>query len=160
MRRMPLTQFTWILVIAFSWVTRASDAQQGDPPASPGGITVRVAAVSFVPTKLDLEGNADRLERAFREAANGGAKIAVGPEGALDGYVVNQIIAGEFPAERMNEVAVSIDHPVIHRFQQLAQELEMCLAFGFAERIDDDVYNCAIFIDHEGTICGKHHKMQ
>ena len=46
-------------------------------------------------------------------------EIAVGPEGALDGYVVNQIIAGEFPAERMNEVAVSIDHPVIRRFQQL-----------------------------------------
>jgi len=55
---------------------------------------------------------------------------------------------------------VSIDHPVIHRFRRLARELEICLAFGFAERIDDDVYNCAVFIDHEGNICGKHHKMQ
>jgi len=151
---------TWIFLITFSWLTQTSAAQQDDLPASPGDTTVRVAAVSFVPKKLDLEGNADRLERAFREAAKGDAKIAVAPEGALDGYVVNQIIAGEFPAERMNEVAVTIDHPVIHRFCRLARELEICLAFGFAERIDDDVYNCAVFIDHEGNICGKHHKMQ
>ena len=29
-----------------------------------------------------------------------------------------------------------------------------------AERIKDDVYNCAVFIDHKGRICGKYHKMQ
>ena len=128
------------------------------PEGSP--VTVRVAAVSYAPQKFDLEGNADRLEAAFRKAAKGGAKIALGPEGALDGYVVNEIIAGEAPAEKMNEVAISLDHPVIRRFQRLANELEMCLAFGLAERIDDDVYNCAIFIDHNGHICGKYHKMQ
>ena len=36
----------------------------------------------------------------------------------------------------------------------------MCLAFSFAERIDDDVFNCAIFIDNNGKIRGKYHKMQ
>lgn len=49
---------------------------------------VRVAAISFVPKKFDLASNADRLERSFRKAAAGGAKVAVAPEGALDGYVV------------------------------------------------------------------------
>ena len=68
----------------------------------------------------------------------GGAVDDVGPEGALDGYVANQINAGVFPAERMNEVAVSIDHPVIHRFQQLARELDMCLAFGFPQPLEED----------------------
>ncbi len=87
---------TWIFLIIFSWLTQTSAAQQDNPPASPGDTTVRVAAVSFVPKKLDLEGNADRLERAFREAAKGDAKVAVGPEGTLDGYVVNQIIAANF----------------------------------------------------------------
>jgi len=123
-------------------------------------LVVQVAAVSFVPTKFDLVGNADRLERAFRQAKRGNAQIAVAPEGALDGYVVNEIIAGAAKAEKMNEVAVSVDHPVIHRFRKLAAELEMCLVFGFAERIEDDVFNCAIFIDHHGAICGKYHKMQ
>jgi predicted amidohydrolase len=134
----------------------AHEAQSSEPC----GVTVRVAAVSFVPTKFDLPGNADRLESAFRAAARGGAKIAVGPEGALDGYVVNEIIAGQWPAERMNEVAVPLDHSIIDRFQRLARELHMCLAFGFAERIDGDVFNCAVFIDHDGRIRGTYHKMQ
>lgn len=121
---------------------------------------LRVAAISFVPQKFDLDGNADRLETAFRQAKKGKAQIAVGPEGALDGYVVNEIIAGEEPADKMNSVAVTVDSPVIQRFQRLARELEMCLVFGFAERIGKDVFNCAVFIDHTGKVCGKYHKMQ
>lgn len=117
------------------------------------GETVRVAAISFVPQKFDLDGNADRLERAFRAAKKGGAQIAVGPEGALDGYVVNEIIAGDVPAERMKKVAIKIEGPVVKRFKRLARELEMCLVFGFAERIDADVFNAAVFIDQQGTVC-------
>ena len=123
-------------------------------------LKVRVAAISFVPTKFDLHGNADRLEKAFREAKVGGAEIAVAPEGVLDGYVVNEIIAGKCPAEKMRDVAIPLDDPIIQRFKNLAVELQMSLVFGLAERIGDDVYNCAIFIDHEGVIRGKYHKMQ
>jgi predicted amidohydrolase len=122
--------------------------------------TVRVASISFEPVKFDLDGNAKNLEAWFRKAAKGGAKIAVAPEGILEGYVVNIIIAGEAAAERMRAVAVTTDSPIIKRFQTLACELEICLAFGFAERIDEDVFNCAIFIDHDGNIRGKYHKMQ
>jgi len=128
------------------------------PEKSP--VNVRVAAISFVPTKFDLQGNADRLEEVFREAKQGGAEIAVAPEGVLEGYVVNEIIAGKFPAEKMKDVAVPIDDPVIRRFQDLAVELQMSLVFGLAERIGDDVYNSAVFIDHDGQIRGKYHKMQ
>jgi predicted amidohydrolase len=147
--------------ILLTWLAAGVvNAQSGDQETGAAGLTVRVAAISFVPTKLDLEGNAQRLERAFRSAAEGGAEISVGPEGALDGYVVNEIIAGEMPADRMREVAIGLDHPVIERFRQVARELDMCLAFGFAERIKEDVYNCAVFIDGSGAIRGKYHKMQ
>lgn len=124
------------------------------------GTQVRVAAISLVPKKFDLAGNADRLEEAFRKCREGGAMLAVAPEGVLEGYVVNEIIGGEAAVEKMNDVAAEIDSPVVDRFQKLARELRMCLVFGFAERIDNDVYNCALFIDHEGNICGKQHKMQ
>jgi predicted amidohydrolase len=130
------------------------------PPPEESALKVPVAAISFVPVKFDLQGNADRLEQAFREAKQGGAEIAVAPEGILEGYVVNEIIAGEFPAEKMKDVAVPIDDPVIQRFQDLAKELEMSLVFGLAERVGDDVYNSAVFVDPEGQIRGKHHKMQ
>ncbi len=41
-----------------------------------------------------------------------------------------------------------------------ARELDMCLVFGLAERIDEDVFNCAVFVDRDGQIRGKYHKMQ
>ncbi|MBM4075461.1 MAG: carbon-nitrogen hydrolase family protein, partial [Planctomycetes bacterium] len=122
--------------------------------------TVRVAAISFVPKKLDLNGNAGQLEKSFREAATGKARIAVAPEGVLEGYIINQVLSEEIPVEKMREVAITIDDPLIRRFQNLAKELDMCLVFGFAERVESDVYNTAIFIDGQGTICGKYHKMQ
>lgn len=121
---------------------------------------VEVAAISFKPKKMDMKSNADRLEEMFREAAAGGAQLAVGPEGVLEGYVVNEIIDGHMPAERMNEVALTMKSAVIQRFRALARELNMCLVFGLAERIGRDVYNCAVFFDQRGRLCGKYHKMQ
>jgi predicted amidohydrolase len=121
---------------------------------------VRVAAISFVPKKFDLTCNAKRLESRFTEAAQNGAKIAVAPEGALEGYVVNEIIAGKATRESMNDLAVEIDSPIIHRFQKLARKLDLCLVFGLAERIGKDVFNCAVYIDNSGKIAGKQHKMQ
>ena len=121
---------------------------------------VRVAACSFKPRKFDVAANADRLEGLFRRAAEAGAELAVAPEGALDGYVVMPIIEGAQPAERMHEAAVSLQGPEIGRFRTLARELGMCLAFGLAERIGGDVYNCAVFIDGAGEIRGTYHKMQ
>ena len=154
MQRPPLLAFVLLLVI----IARGSAQHPGNSakPAKATGVVVRVAAVSFVPKKFDLKGNADRLQRAFERAKKGGAKIAVAPEGALEGYVVNEIIAGKVPAKRMKEVAIAIDHPIIRRFQRLARKWKMCLVFGFAERIKDDVFNCAVFIDHDGKICGKY----
>ena len=123
-------------------------------------VRVRVASISFEPVKLDLAENTKRLESWFRRAANGRARIAVAPEGVLEGYVVNEILAGEFKPSDMNKVAVAIDSPTIKRFQKLAKELDMCLVFGFAERIEEDVFNSALFIDNLGVIRGKYHKMQ
>lgn len=135
-----------------------SAARADDRKASP--TVVRVAAVSFMPVKFDLQGNAKRLETLFRKASAGGARIAVSPEAALDGFIVNDIIAGEVKAERMKSVALFIDDPLIKRFQALACELKICLVISFAERIGDEVFNCAAFIDDEGAIRGKYHKMQ
>lgn len=150
---------TFVRTLTVAWLVFATVAgQAGDE--RPSGRKVRVAAISFVPQKLDLKGNADRLEQAFRTARKGRAEIAVAPEGALDGYIVNEIIAGDLAPEAMKQVAVPIDGPLMKRFQRLAAELEMCLVFGFAELVGEDVFNSAVFIDQKGTIRGKYHKMQ
>ena len=78
---------------------------------------VNVAAISFRPKKLDLQANADKLEAMFRDAAREQAQLAVGPEGVLEGYLVNEIIAGDIPAEYINDVAVTMRSKVITRFR-------------------------------------------
>ena len=122
--------------------------------------SVKVAAISFVPKKFELEANCDRLEQMFRRAAKGGAQLALGPEGILEGYVVTELLNGEVPLQRMNNVAIQMRGPEIGRFRDLAKELGICLAFGCAEKIGRNVYNCAVFIDQSGKLCGKYHKMQ
>ncbi|MDG2129701.1 MAG: carbon-nitrogen hydrolase family protein [Fuerstiella sp.] len=158
MRHSLNSDFHGLVTIFLLWPCAASTMQVADEAAGP--TTVRVAAVSFVPVKFDLTGNANRLEAMFRQANAGGARIAVAPEGSLEGYVVNEIISGDAESKRMRDVAVNIDDPVIRQFQRLAQELKMCLVFGFAERIGCDVFNSAVFIGNDGAVCGKYHKMQ
>lgn len=124
------------------------------------GTRIRVASISFVPEKTNLDANSDTLEKMFREASAGGAQLAVAPEGILEGYFINEILAGKIPAEKMKEVAVPVDHPQIERFRKLADDLNMCIVFGYAEQTAGEVFNTAIFIDHQGLICGRYRKMQ
>jgi predicted amidohydrolase len=122
--------------------------------------TIKVAAISMKPVKWDKAANADRMEEYFRQAAREKVAVALEPEGVLEGYVTNEIIATPELASRMPEAAEKIDGPYIQRFQKLARQLRICLCFGFAEQKRDGVYNCAIFIDAKGNLCGTHHKAQ
>ena len=130
-------------------------------PVLPGTFSsVRVAAISLKPTRWDKAANADKLEHFFRQAARTRARLLVATEGALEGYVVMDVVRDPAKAERMLEIAEPINGPYVRRFQSLARSLRTCLAFGFAERIRNEVYNAAAFIDHRGRIVGKQHKSQ
>ena len=122
--------------------------------------SVEVATISFRPAKWDKAGNADRMEELFVRAAQKKPRMILTTEGALEGYVVMEVVEGRATAEAMLEVAEPIDGPYIRRFQELARTLNTCLAFGFAERIGDEAFNCALFLDQEGEICGRYHKVQ
>lgn len=152
----PFGRLTWTLVA----LAALAGGQAAESPPAAAATRVRVAAISFVPEKGNLAGNADRLAAAFREAAAGGAKLAVAPEGILEGYVINPMLAGEMPVARMHELALPLDSPVIGRFRDLARQLELCVVFGFAEKVGRDVFNTAVFIDQAGEIRGTYQKMQ
>ena len=122
--------------------------------------SVEVAAISFKPAKWDKAANAERMEALFVQAAEKRPQLIVTTEGALEGYVVMDVIEGRASAEALLAVAEPIDGPYIRRFQKLARSLNTCLAFGFAERIGDEAYNCALFLDQQGEICGRYHKVQ
>ena len=79
--------FSWVVAVAVLTTTVLAERCVAEE-------TIRVAAISYEPQKFDLENNADRLEQLFRNAHQGGAKIAVAPEGSLDGYVVIEANVG------------------------------------------------------------------
>ena len=122
--------------------------------------SVKVAAISYRPVKWDRAVNADRMEELFVEAAREEPRMILITEGALEGYVVMEVVEGRASAEDLLEVAEPIDGPYIRRFQKLARTLKTCLAFGFAERIGDEAFNCALFLDQDGEIRGRYHKVQ
>ncbi len=121
--------------------------------------SVRATAISLRPRKWDKAYNADKLEAAFVEASREDPDVMVATEGVLDGYVVMAVIEDPGLEEAMLELAEPIDGPYIRRFRELARKLGTCLVFGFAERIENEAYNAAIFIDDKGDILGKHHKV-
>ena len=121
---------------------------------------IKAAAISVKPRKWDKAYNADKLECFFTEAAKEGPHLVLATEGVLEGYVVIEAIESREKAERLIEIAEPINGPYIARFRRLAAKLKTCLCFGFAERIEDEVFNSAIFIDDHGEIRGKYHKTQ
>lgn len=121
---------------------------------------IRAAAISMQPKKWDKPHNAAKMERLMRDAAALNPDVIVTIEGAMEGYVVYDVIEGRRPAAEMLEIAEPLDGPFVSRFRQLAHSLNTSLCFGFAERVGDEIYNTVIFVDHAGEICGTYQKSQ
>ena len=122
--------------------------------------TIKATAISFKPRKWNKVYNAKQMDALFRKAAEQQPDLILTTEGALEGYVVMDVAEGKRKQKEMLEIAEPIDGPYIEHFKKLAEELKICLCFGFAERIEQKVYNSAVFIDHTGSIRGKYHKTQ
>jgi predicted amidohydrolase len=120
----------------------------------------KITAISLKPEKWNKGANADKMEALFGEAARQEPQLILTTEGVLEGYGIMDVIEGRRTAQELLEIAEPIDGPYIQRFQRLAKRLGTCLCFGFAERIGDEAYNCAVVLDREGDICGKYHKVQ
>ena len=126
-------------------------------------VPLRVASLMLRPVKWDKEANQVRLDSAIRKANQAGAEVVVTPEGALEGYVVNEVIraTGEKRKEltaRFNALAEPCDGPYIQHFRKLCEELQVHLVLGFLEAGAGQTYNTAILIRPDGTLAGKYRK--
>jgi predicted amidohydrolase len=126
---------------------------------------IRVASASVLPKKWDKAQNWERIERLVRRAATeGDANVVVTPEGALDGYVINEVNAEKDPQKRKKliekfiSLAESVDGPYLKKACTLSDELDIFLVLGLLEKEGETLFNSAILIDPDGDIIGRYSK--
>jgi predicted amidohydrolase len=117
---------------------------------------VRLGLFTAVPIKWDLEGNWKIFERAFLAHANEGIDLVVTPECFLDGYAVE---AKDWNSDRFAGIAQDVStSSYIARVKILAEKYKTAILFGFTEKADGRLYNCALMVDRNGRIAGHYHK--
>ena len=126
---------------------------------------IRIASASVLTRKWDKQTNWERIETMVRKAAvAGGAEVVVTPEGALEGYVVNEVNREKDPERKAElkrnffNLGESLEGPYINKARDLADELDIYLIFGFLERRKSSLFNSAVLIDHDGDIIGRYSK--
>ncbi len=127
--------------------------------------TIRVASASVFPKKWDKQTNWQRIEKLVRAAVkDGGAQLVVTPEGALEGYVINQVNEIEVPGKKEKTVekflalGEPLDGAYIKKAAKLSIDLKIYFVLGFLERNDEALFNSVILIDPDGDIIGKYSK--
>ena len=130
---------------------------------TPTKTRIRVASASVITDKWEKDTNWMRVEKMVTRAAiEGGANVVITPEGALDGYVINEVNSKSEKdnniIDRFFTLGEPIDGPYIQKATTLADELNIYFVFGFLEREEKYLYNSAILIDPDGDIIGRYRK--
>ncbi|HRZ17706.1 MAG TPA: carbon-nitrogen hydrolase family protein, partial [Candidatus Hydrogenedentes bacterium] len=117
--------------------------------------TVTLAVLAHVPVKWDKEANLAALDRMARGAAAAGAELLVTPEGALEGYLIDELLKSperEKWEPRFQEIAEPVDGPGVGRVRALARELGVDIVLGFLERDGALLHNSCAWIDRNGEV--------
>ncbi len=93
------------------------------------------------------------VEALVREAAGKGAQVVCTPELFEGHYFCNRQEESEFARAKPSE-----GHPVIQRFQQVAQECGVVVPVSFFERDGHCFYNSVVLIDATGKVLGLYRK--
>ncbi len=114
---------------------------------------LNVALLHLAPRAGDLAFNKSLIEDAIVKAAARGADWVITPELSVCGYTFEPSIGTDW-------ISVQPD-PWMTRIRKLAAQLGVVVFLSVPERDADSnlLYNAAFVIDHEGTICGKHRKI-
>lgn len=115
-------------------------------PMPDGGSTIRVACIQMEPKVAENAANLALAVGLAGEAADRGARLVVLPELCTSGYVFRT------KAEARAGAEVLSDGPSLRAFETLCRERELFVAFGFAERDGESLYNSAALVGPDGLI--------
>jgi N-carbamoylputrescine amidase len=113
-------------------------------------VTVAAIQMQCAP---DRDHNMDTAERLVRQATQQGAQVILLPE-LFEGLYFCQ---DELPEHLFRAEPVGT-HPVITRFQTLAQELDVVLPISFYELAGEARFNSVAIIDADGAVLGVYRK--
>jgi len=119
------------------------------PGVPTGEISVKIALSQILALDGDREGNFVRIESAIKEAVQQRAEIVCFPETCVLGWVNPQA----------HDLACAIPGQDSERLCKLAQQYEVHVCVGLAEKHRDKLYDSAILIDDQGKILLKHRKI-
>ena len=134
--------------------------------SEPGNDTVRVAAVQCPSVMGETAGNLTRIVSLVRKAADGGAKIVVLPECAVQGYVDPptwtswSTDADDEFGKDVSKAAELVPGPSSKRLAELADDLNIYLCVGIVEAARDIAryYNSQLLFNPEGKMVAHHRK--
>ncbi len=110
---------------------------------------LKVALLQMRPDGNNQPANMDKAEKFCRQAAAGGADIALMPEMWNIGYTGFDP-RKEGAREQFIRQAVATDHPSIQRFAKLADELDMAIAVTYEQAWDPAPRNAVTLFDRHG----------
>ena len=109
-----------------------------------GPLTIALAQLS--PQLRQTEANVETIGRILSEHPE--ADLAVFPELFLSGYTTN----------RLEELAVDLENPMIEHIAGAAKKNSTAIVFGAVERFNGGYANSAVYIDRYGTLAGIYRK--
>jgi len=118
--------------------------------------TIRVCLLKVVPTKGDMVGNMDKLERLIDEIPDCGIDVLVTPEGYLDGYV-----STEDDVDRTNIARYGVQEgsAYLDRVARIAARREAWVVFGCIHNTAEGPRNAALVFDRQGQMAGQYYKV-
>ncbi len=109
---------------------------------------IKIALAQICPVPGDASANSEKIKAYMKEAADGGAALAVFPECSLTGYA----------PDRAAELALSIGDGPVSDVESAAEKLGIAVCFGFMEKLGDKFYiSQELYCGGERTVYRKTH---
>jgi nitrilase len=127
---------------------------------------VRVACVQAEPVVFDRDATIAKIDSIAREAAAGGAELALFPETFVPVYPSNRWArdlahgsAGSAIFGRLLDQSIEVPGPGADALGDIAREHELWLAVGVNERERGTIYNALLLYAPDGSLALHHRKL-
>lgn len=125
---------------------------------------ITVAAVHAAPEFLDVDATIDKACAFIAEAGRAGIDLIVFPEVFVPGfpYWINcypPLVQNPLH-ERYLEASLSVPGPESDRLCAAARAASVSAVVGVNERVGSSLFNTQLFIDADGSLVGRHRKLQ